>query len=67
MTSDELTDGLHQVQALLGCEIGRAEPSDIVNVKKHVKHAAGSLNCSEMVLQDLAYRTLMNYENEWGL
>ena len=65
MTSDELRDGLRRVQAHLGCETKNGEgPSrNIANKKKHVKHSVGGLNCSEMVLQDLAYRGMMNYDD----
>jgi hypothetical protein len=60
--SEELANGLVEVRKQLGCQ---SKTDGIVpNTKSHVDHNAKSRNCSSYILQDLAYRRLMQYNQE---
>jgi hypothetical protein len=59
-SSKELSTGLADVRVSLGC----SREFEMTNKKSHVKHEAGRRNCTKQVLEDLAYRQLVNYTLE---
>jgi hypothetical protein len=59
-TGDELAVGIKEVRSQLGCESGFSE---VPNKQQH-RGGSGMRNCSDYILQDLAYRTLVSYNEE---
>ena len=57
---EELKAGVNYLRQALGC----TPLPKVNNEKKHVDHTGRTLNCSELVAQDLEYRKLMEYGPE---
>ncbi len=55
----ELEEGIDNLRTIYGCD-----PIEVTNNKVHTVHIAGTWNCTDLIRQDLEYRTMMRYDVE---
>jgi len=55
--TEELKDGIDDLRGKLGCTSAKVQ-----NAKVHLKHVEKSVNCSDLICQDMEYRRVMEYD-----
>ena len=61
-TGEDLSFEVSRLRTKFGCTL--LPPLQAKHQNPHVKHEQRSLNCTELIRQDLEYRTLMKYDSE---